>query len=257
MKRTYTIAIDSRIPVGDKDIIIEAGEMIIIHSQRNNKTKICPDCGHKYLDATGYCPSCKKKVKKAKKENKIDKDFDQFVALAKSGSDRDSFAKVKGIKGIPFEVSQKFFTTYNPDGRLTPQQAWKAFVNVVQGRKESSIKEALSKDQVKLFLKDLVSVKLIETEGDYDTIERINRAPVFRSMNEVESFLSGIAMPDIGYNKMRTEIVFKDGLLTGFRYDHGKKDPSFTEQLTYYIENNVSLSEAVLTQYKRNYNFKN
>ena len=43
---------------------------------------------------------------------------------------------------------------------------------------------------------------------------------------------------------MITEIVFRDGVLTGFRYDHGKKDPSFAEQLTWYIENNVSLSEA-------------
>ncbi len=29
----------------------------------NTKTKICPDCGSKYLVNTGYCVKCKKKVK--------------------------------------------------------------------------------------------------------------------------------------------------------------------------------------------------
>jgi len=37
---------------------------------KTTKTAICPDCGNKYLVNTGYCPTCKKKVK-IKKENKM------------------------------------------------------------------------------------------------------------------------------------------------------------------------------------------
>lgn len=37
--------------------------------KENTKTAKCPECGSKYLVATGYCVSCEKKVAKPKKEN--------------------------------------------------------------------------------------------------------------------------------------------------------------------------------------------
>lgn len=37
----------------------------------STKTAKCPDCGKKYLVATGYCLSCKKKVAK-KKESEME-----------------------------------------------------------------------------------------------------------------------------------------------------------------------------------------
>ena len=45
------------------EITLEAGDQILV-KEADTDTAKCPDCGSKYLKATGYCVKCKKKVKK-------------------------------------------------------------------------------------------------------------------------------------------------------------------------------------------------
>lgn len=83
----------------------------------------------------------KKEEKTEVIEEKIDKDFEDFIDIAKSGSAEDSFKKVQMIKDVPFEVSQKFFAKYNPNSNKTPKEAWTDFVKSV--KEELNIEEKI------------------------------------------------------------------------------------------------------------------
>ena len=53
----------------DQSVIDYLSEVGIIREKASSKTAKCPTCGNKYLVATGYCLTCKKKVKGAKKKD--------------------------------------------------------------------------------------------------------------------------------------------------------------------------------------------
>jgi predicted RNA-binding Zn-ribbon protein involved in translation (DUF1610 family) len=55
-----------RIEQEDKTIILEPGDVIEIEEKEKSETFKCPTCGSKVLVNTGYCLSCKKKVKPPK-----------------------------------------------------------------------------------------------------------------------------------------------------------------------------------------------
>ena len=107
------------------------------------------------------------------------------------------------------------------------------------------LNEKLSKNQVKDLIRDIKSIKFEGAEGTMAEHKAINASPPFKSVFEAEDFIERASTkPDMGYNKINTIITLNDGSkLTGFRYDHGYNDPSFSEQLFWYLENNVSMEE--------------
>ena len=105
--------------------------------------------------------------------------------------------------------------------------------------------DALTRDQVDDLLKELVSIKIRMNEGMNDYSGK-----TFKTVEEAERFFRSLSKPDVGYDKFDMIIRFKDGELTGFRYDHGMKDPDFEEQLRWYLENNVSIEDSLKDKHK-------
>lgn len=60
----------------------ESNKMRRMVIEKGSATAKCPICGKKYLVATGYCVSCKKKVAEPKKEEEIDSNFDSVFEKA-------------------------------------------------------------------------------------------------------------------------------------------------------------------------------
>ena len=58
------------------------------------------------------------------------KDLEYFKNIAKNSKNiDDAFHKIIKIQGVPSEVGQEFRKKYNPEGNLTPFQAFKNFFN--------------------------------------------------------------------------------------------------------------------------------
>ena len=96
----------------------------------------------------------------------------------------------------------------------------------------------------KALLKDLKSIEIKWAEGDTHTGLPTLKGKKFNSVEQLEKTLYKFEEPDDGYDKVGVVITFKDGSeLTGFRYDHGKRDPSFSKQLDWYIRNRVSITD--------------
>lgn len=69
------------------------------------------------------------------------------------------------------------------------------------------------------------------------------RGKKFNNPRAAEKAVNMFDPPDVGYDKVEVFLHMKDGtVLKGFRYDHSEKDPSFTEQLNWYVRNRVNLS---------------
>lgn len=69
------IKIEEAVRLPKSDTILIEGDVIEILDEEEiveADTKKCPDCGSKYLVATGYCVKCKKKVKEAQIGSYID-----------------------------------------------------------------------------------------------------------------------------------------------------------------------------------------
>jgi len=115
-------------------------------------------------------------------------------------------------------------------------------------------KKAIAKDLVamvreltaldpKAILKDLKSIQILRAEGDMKAGLPTLEGKKFPTVQAFEKALSRFDKPDMGYDKCNMLLTFKDGSqLQNFRYDHGEKDPSFSEQLNWYIKNRVSIT---------------
>ena len=111
-------------------------------------------------------------------------------------------------------------------------------------KRQFFLNEKLSKQQVDALLKDIKEIIIKFAEGNVEYSNRV-KGKKFKTIKETDSFFNSVNKPDIGYDKHDMIIVFKNGTkLDGFRYDHGEKDPSFSQQLKWYIENRVSITEG-------------
>lgn len=93
----------------------------------------------------------------------------------------------------------------------------------------------------KLGVKDVTEVTLVSAEGPMEELPK-----TFKSVQDASSWLSKYPMQDTGYTKFETLIGIKyddiEGNIRKFRYDHGKEEKSFSEQLDSYLKNNVSFN---------------
>jgi hypothetical protein len=98
---------------------------------------------------------------------------------------------------------------------------------------------AVSPDVV---LDEMKSIEVAWAEGHDSGIPSL-KGKKFSSVRALERELNRFTPPDIGYDKVGIVINLKDGSkLTGFRYDHGEKDPALTRQLEWYLKNRVTLT---------------
>ena len=104
--------------------------------------------------------------------------------------------------------------------------------------------ESLSKSQVNTLIKDIKEISIIYAEGRIEYSKKAT-SKKFKNIDEAEKFFNSVPYPDMGYDKHDMLITFKNGnQIKGFIYDHGKKDPSFSKQLNWYFENNISFSDV-------------
>ena len=105
------------------------------------------------------------------------------------------------------------------------------------GRRKVAVDPNLVYDEMK-------SIHIEWAEGDQRTGIASLKGRKFSSAAAMQRAISKFGYPDQGYDKCGIVITFKDGTqLKNFRYDHGKRDPSFVEQLEWYLENRVHISE--------------
>jgi len=95
----------------------------------------------------------------------------------------------------------------------------------------------------KMILDELKYIQIAWAEGDTKTGIPTLEGKKFTNVRDVERALNRFEKPDLGYNKVGILIVLKDGTeLKHFRYDHGKRDPSFIEQFDWYVRKRVSIT---------------
>ena len=100
-------------------------------------------------------------------------------------------------------------------------------------------KELLAADP-KMLLDELKSIEVTMAEGKMGDLD----GKKFRTVADLEKAANRITKPDVGYDKTFLRLTFKDGsVLKGFRYDHGLRDDSLSDQLDWYIKNNVTMEE--------------
>lgn len=113
-----------------KDILNKVEEFLK-EEKASTETKECPECGGKYLVATGYCVGCKKKVAEPKKEAKI-----------KEGVPM-SFSDYL-LQGIDYE--EIIDTTYSNYGEgATERDVMKTFDDILKSNLQDA-KSSLRKD---------------------------------------------------------------------------------------------------------------
>lgn len=72
----------------------------------------------------------------------------------------------------------------------------------------------------------------------------------FRSPKALQDAIEVYDRPESGYDKVHTKIIMRSGEeLTGFRYDHGERDPSFEKQLDNYIKRSIKMSAEKVARY--------
>ncbi len=111
--------------------------------KEKSKTAKCPDCGNKYLVATGYCVSCKKKVAEPKKENiieiqeqlKIDQE-NEVIILEKG--DRIEVLK-EDSENLREELVMPIIIAINNYLNNNAQEDWKKLAIDISGSVEDAI----------------------------------------------------------------------------------------------------------------------
>jgi hypothetical protein len=82
-------------------------------------------------------------------------------------------------------------------------------------------------------------IKLIEL-GNGEAQFSAYKGKKFRSLRDLQKFLSRFPKPDMGYDKVRMKVEFNDGEDLPFRYDHGKNDPDVRGYMEYYLKGRVA-----------------
>ena len=107
----------------------------------------------------------------------------------------------------------------------------------------TQLNEKISKNQVQSLLKEIKYFEVVSAEGPIHYTEFIE-GKRFKSIKDIEKFFNNADTPESGYNKHFIMVMFNDGnSINNFRYDHGLKDDSFSKQLFWYLENNISMEE--------------
>jgi hypothetical protein len=100
-------------------------------------------------------------------------------------------------------------------------------------KRNSSVKIAVT---WKEFLDEVDYFKVAMAEGKIGNSKIKNKK--LRHPKMIERDMEFFDRPDAGHDKVFFHIHMKDGqVLKGFRYDHGRRDPLFRDQLAYYIKN--------------------
>ena len=97
----------------------------------------------------------------------------------------------------------------------------------------------------KMLLDELKSIEIKYAEGNtsYGLPTLVGKK--FNSVSDMQKAISKFDKPDLGYDKCQMLLTFKDGSqMKNFRYDHGGRDASFSEQLDGYIKRNVTMQEG-------------
>jgi hypothetical protein len=104
--------------------------------------------------------------------------------------------------------------------------------------------ESLSKKQVEELIREIKEIEVTFAEGKIEYSNKV-KGKKFRSLNDAQKFFNSVSLPDMGYYKHDIIITFKDGSkLEHFQYDHGPRDLKFTDQLKWYLENEVSILDV-------------
>lgn len=91
---------------------------------------------------------------------------------------------------------------------------------------------------------ELKSIEIDRAEGNIETGLPTLEGKKFTTVPALARAIERFPYPDGGYDKCNILITLKDGSrLKNFRYDHGERDPSFVEQLEWYLKNRVNISE--------------
>ena len=103
------------------------------------------------------------------------------------------------------------------------------------------INEKMSDSEAEDLLKKIAEIKVDMTEGSIEAGDKLVKMK-FKDIESFDDYLKkNWKMPDAGYDKMFMVITLESGSkLKKFRYDHGKKEKSFTDQLKNYFKNNVT-----------------
>ena len=107
----------------------------------------CPDCGSKVLKATGYCLSCKKKIKGSEKKEaaaKVAASLDEIAGLLESQKDPE-------LMKLAYEIDR--------------------VSDVLEGRKEAS---TLESDSDEPYMKQFFQAGAIQTDSDEPYMKTFN-----------------------------------------------------------------------------------
>jgi len=106
------------------------------------------------------------------------------------------------------------------------------------------IAKTLMSADPKMLLDELKSIEIKYAEGNtsYGLPTLVGKK--FNSVSDMQKAISKFDKPDAGYDKCQMLLTFKDGSqMKNFRYDHGERDASFSEQLNGYIKKSVTMNE--------------
>jgi uncharacterized Zn finger protein (UPF0148 family) len=127
----------------------------------------CPDCGSKVLKATGYCLSCKKKIKSDKKEDKEDKEDKKEDK--KSNDKKKKEAAVKVAASLD-EIAGLLESQNDPDLMKLAFEIDRVS-DVLEGKKEAS---TLESDSDEPYMKQFFHAGARETDSDEPYMKEFN-----------------------------------------------------------------------------------